>query len=437
MSIRLTLSLIFAFFFAVADAQSLYFPPLTGVQWATVSPAELGWQEAALTETLAWLDEKNSKAFIILQDGKIAVEHYFGSFTRDSLWYWASAGKSLTGTMVGLAQEDGLLDIDDVSADYLGQGWTECPPDKEALITVRNHISMTTGLDDSLESPGSTTSCFDPECFQYKADAGTRWAYHNGPYRIIEKVLETVSGMNYTLYTRQRLGNRIGMGGFWYNSLYISTARDMARFGLFTLNRGQWANDRIMQDTAYFDAMTHTSQDLNKSYGYLWWLNGKASFMLPGVQYVFNGAIVPAAPSDMFAAMGKNEQRIYVIPSRNRVVVRIGESAFDGAPAASIFDNQLWERLNQVFTLTTATAAPAQIPFKAWPNPGTETLNLEADNPIERVRVWNSQGGLVLDRKSVGLSNISLDTGGWPAGMYWVEVMADGGSRVLKWVVGN
>lgn len=435
MSTRLPFSLIFTFFFAVAGAQSLYFPPLTGVQWSTVTPAELGWQEAALAETLQWLDEKNSKAFIILQDGKIAVEHYFGAFTRDSLWYWASAGKSLTGTMVGLAQEDGLLDIDDVSADYLGQGWTECPPDKEALITVRHHISMSTGLDDSLESPGSTTSCFDPACFQYKADAGTRWAYHNGPYRIVEDMLATVSGKTYTQYTRQRLGNRIGMGGFWYNYIYVSTARDMARFGLLTLNRGQWANDRVMQDTAYFEAMTNTSQNLNKSYGYLWWLNGKASFMLPGLQTVFNGPLVPNAPADMFAAMGKNEQRIYVIPSQNRVVVRIGESAFDGAPALSIFDNQLWERLSQVFTQTTAVETPADTSFKAWPNPGDETLNLEANTPIERVRVWNSLGSLILDQEGMCLAKVSLDAGAWPAGMYWVEAMTDGGRRVVKWVV--
>ncbi|MCB9282278.1 MAG: serine hydrolase, partial [Lewinellaceae bacterium] len=130
-----------------SQAQNLYFPPLSGTVWSTVTPAELGWQEAALAETLQWLDEKNSKAFIILQDGKIAVEHYFDSFTRDSLWYWASAGKSLTGTMVGLAQEDGLLSIDDTSSDYLGVGWTQCPPDKEALIKIRHHITMTTGLD--------------------------------------------------------------------------------------------------------------------------------------------------------------------------------------------------------------------------------------------------------------------------------------------------
>ncbi|HMQ61859.1 MAG TPA: serine hydrolase [Flavilitoribacter sp.] len=415
-------------------AQNLYFPPLTGTVWSTVTPAELGWQEAALAETLQWLDEKNTKAFIILQDGKIAVEYYFDNFTRDSLWYWASAGKSLTGVMVGLAQEDGLLTLDDTSSDYLGVGWTQCPPDKEALIKVRHHITMTTGLDDSLESPGSANSCFDPECFQYKADAGTRWAYHNSPYRITQDILETVSGLNFTLYTRQRLGNRIGMGGLWYNHIYISTARDMARFGLLMLNKGRWAADQVMQDTAYFNAMTNTSQNLNKSYGYLWWLNGKSSFMLPGLQYVFDGWLIPEAPGDLFAAMGKNEQRIYVIPSRNMVIVRTGESAFDGAPAASIFDNQLWERLNQVFTLTATSEPVTDIRLKAWPNPGQNSINLEAGSRIERVQVFGTAGRQLLEQAGNGAFALQLDTSDWMPGVYWLEVTTDKRRQVIRWV---
>ena len=116
----------------------LYFPPVNSAEWQTTLPASLGWKEAALNDVYTYLQQKNTKAFIILKDGKIVTEKYFGSFTADSLWYWASAGKSMTAFLVGLAQQEGSLSINNPTSDYLGNGWTTCPPNKEALITVRN-----------------------------------------------------------------------------------------------------------------------------------------------------------------------------------------------------------------------------------------------------------------------------------------------------------
>jgi CubicO group peptidase (beta-lactamase class C family) len=60
-----------------------------------------------------------------------------------------------------------------------------------------------------------------------------------------------------------------------FNNIYFSTARSMARFGLLNLNKGIWDTVPILNDTNYFTEMTTTSQDMNRSYGYLWWLNGK------------------------------------------------------------------------------------------------------------------------------------------------------------------
>ena len=107
-------------------SQGLYFPPLTGNVWETTSPAALGWCEDKLPELYDYLESANSKGFIVLKDGKIVIEKYFGSFTKDSLWYWASAGKSLTSFLVGIAQQEGKLSIEDPSSKYLGPGWTDC-----------------------------------------------------------------------------------------------------------------------------------------------------------------------------------------------------------------------------------------------------------------------------------------------------------------------
>jgi hypothetical protein len=94
--------------------------------------------------------------------------------------------------------------------------------------------------------------------------------------------------------------------------------------------------------------MTNTSQNLNLSYGYLTWLNGKATHMLPTVQFSFGGSMVPNAPADMYAALGKNDQKIYVVPSKKLVIIRMGESAGNVQLAVSSFDNELWGYLKDV-----------------------------------------------------------------------------------------
>ena len=124
-----------------APQDSLYFPPVNSNEWQTTSPASLGWNETALNDLYTYLQQKNTKAFIILKNGKIVTEQYFGSFTADSLWYWASAGKTMTAMLVGIAQQEGLLNIGDKSSKYLGTGWTSLPQNKEGLITIRNQLT--------------------------------------------------------------------------------------------------------------------------------------------------------------------------------------------------------------------------------------------------------------------------------------------------------
>ena len=68
----------------ISNAQ-LYFPPISGNSWDTVSPANLGWCQDKIDTLLDFLETKNTKAFIVLKDGKIAIEKYYGTFTVDSL----------------------------------------------------------------------------------------------------------------------------------------------------------------------------------------------------------------------------------------------------------------------------------------------------------------------------------------------------------------
>lgn len=285
----------------------LYFPPVGSDPWETVSPSSLGWNTTEIPALLDLLRNNGTRAFILLKDGKIAIEEYFGnnltgtaSFNKSANWYWASAGKTLTAFIVGKAQEDGYLEISNKTSDYLGVGWTSLTSQKESLITVRNQLTMTTGLDDGVTDNHS----FLPKDLIYKADAGTRWAYHNGPYTLLEQVVNNATGEEFDLYFNAVLKDKTGMDGMWIWSnndhVYYSTARSMARFGLLMLNNGNWGDEIIMTDKTYFSAMISSSQTINNSYGYLWWLNGKASFMMPESQLVIPGSCTPNGPDDMF-----------------------------------------------------------------------------------------------------------------------------------------
>lgn len=325
--------------------EAMYFPPLTGDTWETTSVDELQWNESAVQPLANFLSEKHTKGFIILFNGRIVMERYFGDHTAESPWYWASAGKTLTSTMVGIAEQEGFLDCGDSVSDYLGVGWTSLPTNEENLITNRHLLTMTSGLDDDFNG-----DCVAPDCLIYNASPGTRWAYDN-VYVKLQQVVANASGQNWNNYFISRLRDRIGMTGAWVQqddlSVYWSTTRSMARFGLLMLNGGKWQSEQILNQ-AYFASATTPSQTVNNGYGYLWWINGEANFHLPGTQIQFPGSIIPSGPSDMFMALGKNDQKIYVVPSKKLVVIRMGDAADDVSPALSVFDDELWGKLNDL-----------------------------------------------------------------------------------------
>jgi CubicO group peptidase (beta-lactamase class C family) len=113
---------------------------------------------------------------------------------------------------------------------------------------------------------------------------------------------------------------------------FATSARDLARFGLMTLAKGKWDGKTILADQNYLKQATTTSQKLNPFYGYLWWVNRNAS----------NKALrLPTAPADMFSANGALNRRCFVVPSRQLVVIRLGDQ-----PAANRgFDRQFWKLL--------------------------------------------------------------------------------------------
>lgn len=348
----LTLILISAFLLTACGSddepqvtETMYFPPATGSTWETKSLSSLGWNESAVQPLKDYLLEKNTKSFMILVNGRIVMEEYFDGHTSTSSWPWNSAGKTLVTTTTGIAQEEGLLNINNKVSDYLGAGWTSEPVEKENLITSRHLLTMTSGINDESEFVIKAN-------LTYLEDAGVRWSYHNVFQKLMD-VVAAASDQEFESYFNTKLESRIAMNGFWDNGvifkIYNSDTRSMARFGLLALNKGKWEDEQIINET-FFNESISTSQSINPAYGYLWWLNGKTSYMVPGGQTVYQGLLVPSAPTDMYAAMGAEDQRIYVIPSKNMVVIRMGDASDPENPnfALSGFDDALWQKINAV-----------------------------------------------------------------------------------------
>lgn len=330
------------------NADTMYFPPIGKDMWETTTPASLGWKQENIPGLVKYLKDKHTRAFIVLVNGRIVMEEYLNGHKRWKPWYWASAGKTLTATTFGIAQQEGLVNIDTPVSTYLDKSWTSEPTDKEALITCRNLLTMTSGIDDAMGNEVTLDK------LKFKTDAGSRWAYHN-VYVKLQDVMAKTSGKSWDDYFETVLKDKIGMSGRWRDgrgqleafSIYWSNARSMARFGLLALNKGSWDGKQIV-NKPYFEKMVSPSQNINKSYGYLWWLNGKESYHLPATQTEFKGSLIPNAPADTYMALGKNDQKIYVVPSKNMVIIRMGESAHNKNFALSDFDNELWGKINGV-----------------------------------------------------------------------------------------
>ncbi|SNR17032.1 serine hydrolase domain-containing protein [Tenacibaculum jejuense] len=329
-----------------------YFPLNDNSEWETVSPESLGWNTAEVPDLYSFLEDSETRALIVLKEGRIVFEEYWGAnfentgaFTRDSRWYWASAGKTLTASLIGIAQGEGLLTISDKTSDHLGAGWTDLPLEKENLVTIKNQLTMTTGFRTNVN-----LNCYTPQCFKYRVDAGKQWFYHTGTSTVLKSVIENTSGLTYNDFTDQKLETVTGMNGEWIEeddrNIYWSTARDAARFGLLLSAKGIWRGNRVISGV-YMNEMINTSQGINESYGYLTWLNGKSSIVFPGIQTITLRPLSPEAPEDTFAALGKNGQTIAVVPSEDIVVVRFGDEPNQGQLSINYF-NDLWEKINKI-----------------------------------------------------------------------------------------
>ncbi|MEQ8689880.1 MAG: serine hydrolase [Pseudomonadales bacterium] len=324
--------------------------------WLTMllitSAAAVAGQEAnTLQPALEYAKDNASTSLLVLQKGKLLAEGHWqikGSqrframkpstnADGESIEDVASIQKSVVSYLVGIAVGKGLLDIETTVSRWLGAGWSAAARDKEDKILIRHLLSMTSGL-----KPDGT----------YVAPAGERWAYNTRVYSRLVGVLEAASESTIDHISQQWLLEPAGMkDSGWAKRTWIrgdadanrlgfrTTARDLALFGQLLLQqlRGETVSQPI--DPDYLRNSLAPSQTLNRAYGYLWWLNGQPVARRGGA---VKPTLLAAAPADLFAAQGALGRKLYIVPSLDLIVVRMGD-----APPDKDFEEQLWRRIMQ------------------------------------------------------------------------------------------
>ena len=302
------------------------------------------FDRAALDRLAADAKAAGSSCFLVAQRGHVLGEWYWkdgGPATEQEVF---SVTKSVTSTLVGIAQAEGSLQVEAPASTWIPE-WQGTDSED---VTVRNLLSNDSGrfwtptsdYGDLLQAQDRTayavglTQQFEP---------GTVWAYNNAAIQTLDAVLHAATGEPTADFAAERLLDPLGMTHTRYtkdgsgNSTQAffgmkSTCPDLARFGRLFAQDGVWDGEQLVPAEWVADATGRSSQRLNAAYGLLWWLNRKGPLrspldaenpgLPPGVDKV--GQLAPGAPGDLFAALGFGGQVVLVDPASQTVVVRLG-----------------------------------------------------------------------------------------------------------------
>ncbi len=342
-----------------ATDTSLFEPPKsarsywpTG-EWQTKDPRQTGLDPAALQRMEAYAfpapgaaKDPTTDGVVIIKDGYLVYEKYAGVYGPDVHHLIWSASKSVTNAMIGIAVQQGRMQVSDPAYHY----YPLLDRPKARAITVNDLLHMSAGLytNEGFESSpfGSTVNSMlfslgRQDMAAYAASQrmaqppNTHWEYSSPSSTLLMGLLRSVmSAEAYASYPWASLFDRLGMRGavwerdaagtFVGSSYVYLTPRDMARFGYLFLNDGIWDGERILPEgwvrysTSVAPAIGTTKltpADLSEgAYGAQWWLNrAMPEWGIP--------AAFPGAPQDLFYASGHWGQAIFILPSLDMVVV--------------------------------------------------------------------------------------------------------------------
>lgn len=270
--------------------------------------------------------ERRGVSLLVMQEGKILFETYPEPGGPEQGWELASGTKSFTGVMAGLAQADGLLDINEPAAKTL----TEWQGDARNRIAIRHLLTLTSGLDGAGEV-ARPPAYLDAIKAKAARDPGAKFVYGPTDFQCFGELLKRklhAAGRpeDPVAWLQTRLFDQLGVrptdwkrgsdgNPFLPQGAHL-TARDWARFGQWGLDGGKGMDPKV--HTALFESTT-----ANPGYGLSWWLL-RPGLIGPSPRAGIDGDAIgeAAKEEDIVMAAGAGDQRLYLLRKRRLVIAR-------------------------------------------------------------------------------------------------------------------
>ncbi|MBL8628739.1 MAG: serine hydrolase [Rhodospirillaceae bacterium] len=318
----------------------------------TITPE--GWNRA-----LDYAKKMDSLSLVVWQGGKVQYEYYRPDFKPEDRTDPASMHKSVVALLVGQLLADGYIkSIDDPVANYVSE-WAN---DARKNITIRHLLTMSSGL---YRQPFSAS----PSGHFLRLNLGTEirdltlsipaeeepgkvFAYYNFNPQMLAILIERTTGKRYAQYLSERLWSKLGTkdayvfldheGGLAraYCCLQMS-AEDWLRVGLLHLNKGKVGDEQVVAEDWMRQVTTPSA--VNPNYGFQTWL-GTTYEPLRGYGKGVSAGVPhsePFAAPDVIYFDGAGGQRLYVIPSKDLVIVRMGKTGIDLKTGNFLFDDAI------------------------------------------------------------------------------------------------
>jgi CubicO group peptidase (beta-lactamase class C family) len=315
--------------------------------WETSPPTPLGVDGAKLNAAAARAAAiPRFRSLVVVRDGRIVLERYWGGAGADDLADVRSGTKSVMSTLVGIALDRGYLESVDQTLRELFPAGADTLRADEDSITVRDLLTMTGGW----QWDESTTAGYndwvtsaDPVGYLLERPLahapGSVFTYNTAAVNLLGIILEHVTGMSVPAFADQVLFGPLGIADREWEDLpdgHVNGGsglklrpRDLARLGQLLLQDGVSGTRQIVRADWVGEAtrahFPWTSDEgggpTHLSYGYLWWTD---------------------ADNDAFLSWGYRGQYVYVSPARRLVVVATTTWwAIDGQSAPATLDNQV------------------------------------------------------------------------------------------------
>jgi CubicO group peptidase (beta-lactamase class C family) len=288
--------------------------------WRTSTPAEQGMDAQKLADMLDKIqqDQLNLDSLLVIRNGYLVLEKYFGSFQQDTRHELYSCTKSFISTLVGIALDQGLIAGTEqpILGFFPGKAFANPDPQKETM-TLEDLLTMRSGLDWEEGDPTYRAMYVSQDWVKYVLDEpmaqppGTQFLYCSGCTHVLSAIVQKATGMNTLDFAKRNLFEPLGITNLRWDTdstgipiggwgLQI-TPRDMAKLGYLYLYGGEWDGQQIVSTAWVENATTrHTATDGTMGYGYQWW-------------------IYPSLEG--YTALGRYGQTIFVIPWADLVIV--------------------------------------------------------------------------------------------------------------------